>query len=206
MTLQNILWLGGSPCSGKSSIAAMLAERHNLVTYQCDYHFGEHQERATPTEHPAYYRLKSMSWDDIWMRPVAALVADEIAIYREEFGMILDDLRVLPTNRPILAEGAALLPEFVLPVMRGPAAAIWVVPTPEFQLKQYRQRPWIQGILNECRDPDQAFQNWMDRDSAYGQVALQQAEAAGLTSLVVDGRRSIEENAALVEAHFGLAG
>ena len=96
------------------------------------------------------------------MRPVGELVADEIAIYREEFGMILDDLRALPADRPILAEGAVLLPEFVIPVMSDPRAAVWVVPTPDFQLKQYHQRPWIQGILKKCRDPDQAFRNWMD--------------------------------------------
>ncbi|MFC1960494.1 hypothetical protein ACFLYO_07280 [Chloroflexota bacterium] len=206
MVLKHVLWLGGSPCSGKSSIAELLTERHKFAYYKCDDHFEAHQKRATPPDHPAFYKLNTMTWDDLWMRPVAEQLADEIAIYRESFGMILDDLREFPPEQLILAEGCALLPEFVAPLLSSPSSAIWVVPTPEFQVAHYRQRPWIQHILHECRDPAQAFQNWMDRDIGYGQTILQQAAAAGFNTIVVDGQQSISKNAALVEAHFGLSG
>lgn len=200
--LAHVLWMGGSPCSGKSSMAALLCERYDLAYYQCDAHFDAHQQAATPADHPRLHALGGMTWDAIWMRPVAAQVADELVIYREEFGLILDDLRALPPDRPILAEGAALLPELVAPLA---GAGVWVVPTPDFQLAQYRQREWIHGILAQCADPDQAFHNWMARDAGFAEVVTAQATARDLPVIMVDGRATIAENAAAAAAYLGLA-
>ena len=37
--LDHVTWIGGSPCSGKSTIAALLADRHGLRRYDCDAAF-----------------------------------------------------------------------------------------------------------------------------------------------------------------------
>lgn len=200
--LAHVLWMGGSPCSGKSSMAALLCERYDLAYYQCDAHFDAHQQAATSVDHPRLHALGGMTWDAIWMRPVAEQVADELAIYREEFGLIVDDLRALPPDRPVLAEGAALLPELVRP---HSGMGVWVVPTPDFQLAQYRQREWIHGILDQCSDPDQAFQNWMARDVGFALKVTAQAAARDLPVITVDGRTSIVANADTAAQHLGLA-
>jgi hypothetical protein len=199
------LWMGGSPCSGKSSIAALLAERYALAVYECDAHFDEHQRRATPQAQPRLHRLGGMTWDEIWMRPVDEQVADELAIYREQFPLILDDLRALPADRPVLVEGAALLPDLVAAVCPDPTRAIWIVPTPEFQWAHYSRRGFIQDILAESADPQQAFANWMARDVGFAETVAAQAWARGYPVISVDGRASLEENAAAVAAHYGLA-
>jgi 2-phosphoglycerate kinase len=199
------LWMGGSPCSGKSSIATLLAERYDLALYPCDAHFDEHQRRATPQAQPRLHRLGGMTWDEIWMRPVDEQVADEFAIYREQFPMILDDLRALPTDRPVLVEGAALLPELVAAACPDPARAIWIVPTPEFQWAHYSRRGFIQGILAACSSPQQAFANWMERDIRFGEAVAQDARARGYRVISVDGHASIAQNAAAAAAHCGLA-
>lgn len=37
---QDIYWIGGSPCSGKSTIAEILAEKHDFTVFKCDdFHF-----------------------------------------------------------------------------------------------------------------------------------------------------------------------
>ena len=90
------------------------------------------------------------------MRSVAEQVAHELAIYREQFPMIVADLLALPTDKPVVVEGAALLPELVVAVMAQPNQAFYVVPTPDFQYHTYEKRPWIGGILDQCRDPKQA--------------------------------------------------
>lgn len=207
--LSHVLWIGGSPCSGKSSICEILAGRHNLQTYHCDALFDAHLQRATRADSPAFHQLQAllsgpMSWDNIWMRPVDVLINHELAIYNEEFAMICDDLLAMPNDRPIIAEGAALLPERVAPLLSAPHQAIWIVPTPAFQLEHYSQRPWIRDILQTCTDPDQAFQNWMARDAGFAQTVIKQAETHALTTMIVDGQRTIAENTAFVEAHFNL--
>ncbi|MCA9921061.1 MAG: hypothetical protein KC421_01750 [Anaerolineales bacterium] len=211
-TPYHIYWLGGSPCSGKSSIAQILAERYDLLVYSCDGRFNHHRSLATPTDQPALHHLGQMSWNDIWMRPVAAQVHSVIEVYREEFPMILADLRTLPSDRPILVEGAALLPELVAQQLQGgqtttsatPSAGVYLIPTPAFQHKLYAQRDWIHGILAQCADPQQAFANWMARDVGFGQWVAETAVSRDFPVIHVDGNQTIAQNAVQVAAHFQL--
>jgi hypothetical protein len=139
------------------------------------------------------------------MRPVAVQVAAELAAYREEFGLILDDLRQLSHDRAILVEGCALLPELV--VSLAPAAhALWFVPTPAFQRKHYAQRGFIQEILAQCRDPQTAWANWMQRDEQFGRTIAADAGARGYAVAWIDGARSTEELTAMVAKQWGLGG
>lgn len=201
--LAHVYWIGGSPCSGKSSIVELLAKEQKTAVYHCDDHFDQHLKLTTAKVQPEFYRVRNMSWDDLWMRPVAEQVTHELAIYREQFPMILADLLKMPRNRPILVEGAALLPELMTKVLQKPNQAFYVVPTLEFQRRTYAKRPWIHGILKQCRDPEQAFENWMARDVAFGKYVAETAVSLNYPVIFVDGSRSIAENSAKVARHFG---
>jgi hypothetical protein len=202
--VDHIFWIGGSPCSGKSSIARILSDRYGLQMYSCDDMYEPHLKRAVPGKHNHMSRASFMTWDEVWMNPVEYLVERELAFYREEFELIAEDLRAMPTNTPVCAEGAALLPECVAPLLTGAHQAIWVLPTEQFQREQYARREWIQGILAQCSAPDQAWANWMERDAGFARRVAQQAARLGLRVLEVDGTHSIEDNVQLVATHFGL--
>lgn len=204
--LAHVLWLGGSPCSGKSSIAEMLAEKYGLHVYKCDDAFWEHAKRVDPVAHPTFHRLTHMTWDEIWVRPVAVQIADELACYREQFGMIVDDLLALPRSTPIIAEGAALLPDLVSDILSDRSRAVWVIPTEPFQREHYtpERRPFVNDILAHCQNPTQAFANWMDRDVGFAKRITQQAQALDLKVLTVDGQRTVEQNAKIVAQYLEL--
>ena len=200
----HVYWLGGSPCSGKSSVAEILVERFGLTYYKCDDAFDRHAQQVTAVSHPTFHKITNMNWNDIWMRPVATQVAEEIEIYREELDMILADLAKMGTSKPILAEGAALMPEIVMPLISSPNQAAWMVPTETFQRETYAKRPWIQGILKNCEQPDIAFRNWMDRDVAFAQCVVDETAVSNLKLFTTDGTRSIAETAGLLAKHYGL--
>ena len=201
--LAHVFWMGGSPCSGKSSIAELLSRRHELQYYQCDGAFAEHGRRVSALGQPTFHKLLSMTWDEIWTRPVDLQLSEEIAIYREEFAMILDDLLALPTSPPILAEGTALLPDCVNDVLVNHNQAMWIVPSESFQREHYPDRGgWVQDILRQCADPDLAFRNWMDRDVAFARWVTGKAAELGLRLLEVNGERTITENAQTVAQHL----
>ena len=203
--LSHALWIGGSPCSGKSSIVERLSERHAFRSYRVDDAFGAHAARATADAQPHLYRVARMSWDEIWGRPVQVLLEDEIAVYREEWAMVVDDLLAQPDDLPVIAEGAALLPELVHEVLSERRHAIWIVPTEAFQRETYAQRgAWVDEILSQCTQPEQALESWMARDAAYARWVQREAWRLDLEVRVVHGRRSIDENAAGVGARFGL--
>jgi hypothetical protein len=203
--LAHVYWIGGSPCSGKSSIVEHLSAWHSVRSYRADDAFPAHAAQATADAQPQLYRVARMSWDEIWGRPVEVLLQDEIAVYHEEWPMVVEDLLALPDDLPVVAEGAALLPARVQDLLPDPRHAIWIVPTEAFQRGRYARRgAWVDEILAQCTAPEQAFEHWMARDAAYARWVSREARQRGLRVLTVSGARSIEENAAIVDAHFAL--
>ena len=196
--------LGGSPCSGKSTVAARLVARYGLQVYKVDDYQEAHMAHCT-SEQPTMFRYATMRWDDIWMQPVAQQVDDEFAFYRERFTFILQDLAQMDPARPTLLEGVALLPALMRQCGVDPARVLYMVPTASFQLQHYGQRQWIHDILAQCDDPAQAFANWMARDQQFGREVLRQARACGFPTMVVDGGRSLDVTTAGVASMFGLA-
>jgi hypothetical protein len=200
--LAHVHWLGGSPCAGKSSVADALTIKYGCQLYRCDDAFERHASIITAERQPIFSALSSLSGDALWMRPQDQQIADEISLYKEEFELILADLLARPNTMPILAEGNALLPDLVAPLLTSSQQAFWMVPTPEFQMKYYAQRTWAKEIVAGCTNPEQAFANWMQRDISFAAYVVQEALEQGLPWLQVDGQLSLEENIEQIEQHF----
>lgn len=189
---EQIRWIGGSPCAGKSSISEVLARLYSFQLYHCDAALERHQQAITAEAQPTMHRLIQMSWDALWTRPVARQVAEEQAFYAEEFPFILRDLAVAAAT-PMIVEGTALLPELIAPLLDHPRQAIWLVPTPTFQVDHYRQRPWVAPLLEHCTDPVQAFSNWMARDVQFADMVEARCNQRGLRVLRIDGTQTITD-------------
>lgn len=203
--LEHVYWLGGSPCAGKSSIGAMLADRFDLDLYRVDEAFEVHAQRFDPVLHPTLTRWSGSSWDQRWMQPIDRLLQDVISCYREHFTLVLDDILSMPTHKPLLVEGTALLPKQVAGVLADRDHAIWMVATADFQIRHYSKREWIHKILAQCDNSEEAFKNWMARDSRFARWVAAEVNTLGLEMLEVGGQRSLEENAMSVAAHFQLS-
>jgi len=204
--LEHVLWLGGSPCSGKSTATDALAARHGLQVYHCDAEFERHAREANEREHPTFRRIGAMTPEEIFLRPLAEMVRDAIELCREEFGMIEADLAALPHWPPVVAEGTALLPECVAALPHRPARAAWMVPTEPFQREHYARRPWAVALVGGLSDPSRAFDLWMGRDAAVARHVSRRATALGFEALEVDGTLTLEDSLAWVERRLGLSG
>jgi 2-phosphoglycerate kinase len=199
--LAHVYWIGGSPCSGKSSIASILAETYGLVLYRTDDAYVRHEKTVTPQCQPIFHKLTHYTSEELWMRPVERQAREEIALYREEFPLILEEILALPKSEPVLVEGAALLPECVVPLLSDMRNAIWLIPTAEFQQYHYERRAWAREVVRACTQPEQAFQNWMQRDIQFARLIYQEAQDRRMYVLEVDGTRSLAENTAFVEQY-----
>jgi adenylate kinase family enzyme len=203
--LPQMYLLGGSPCSGKSSVAAELANQYPLCIYKVDDHQENHLTRSRPDSHPVMSWYAKMDWQAIFSQPVIKQVEDVLAFNRERFPMILEDVRKLEADLPLVVEGAALLPELANQISIRPRNAVYLIPTKEFQIANYAQRTWIKAILKECRQSDLAFENWMERDYLYGQEIERQAKFYGYPTITVDGRIPIIKQSEYVANSFGLS-
>ena len=83
--LSNAYILSGSPCSGKSTMAEMLAGEFDFPYYKVDDHELAHMKRSHPERHPTMTEFSQRDWNEIWSRPVDIQVAEELAFYRERF-------------------------------------------------------------------------------------------------------------------------
>jgi len=202
--LPHALWVGGSPCAGRDTLAATLTGRHGLARYHCDAALTAHVRRAAPLAYPIMHKLTNTPWNDLWMRPVEVMIREELAFYREEFPLVLADLRHFPDAAPVIAEGTALLPELVAPHLTAPHRAVWLVPSADFQRAHDARRPWIHDILRQCDDPTQAFANWMRRDIGFADTVERHAKERRLQVLRIDGALDVEALATTVERWFRL--
>lgn len=196
--LSRVWWVGGSPCAGKSTVTARLAEQYGLALYHCDEALDAHLRRSTPAAYPLLHKPMTTPWDELWMRPVPVQIREELAFYREEFPLIVDDLCRFSRDAPCIAEGTALLPELVAPLLSRPHQGLWLIPSAHFQRERYAQRAWIHDILRQCENPTRAFDNWMARDSGFAEEVMHTAEECQLRVLRVDGTQGLESMAALV--------
>lgn len=202
--LATAYFIGGSPCSGKSSIAGVLAEKCNLSYYNIDSYSEQHVKQSNPEKQPVMYNFSTLTWDEIWMRSINEQVDEEFEFYRERFPMILSDLITFDADKPVILEGAALLPELINKLNIDKRRVIYMVPSKEFQVKYYSEREFKNAILAQCKYPDQAFTNWMERDHRFGKQVVHDAKKLGMRVIHVEGKRSLEENYELVKEHFGL--
>ena len=200
--LENIFWLGGSPCAGKSSISQILENSFDINVYRVDAAFENHRKKFEHSLHPTLCDWESSSWNGRWMQPIDKLVQDVINCYREHFSLIIEDVFVFPTDKPLLVEGTALMPREVSQVLSKRDNAIWLIPTSDFQKEKYSQREWVYEILKQCDNQTEAFYNWMERDIAFADFVRNEAEKFYLKWLLVDGSKTIEKNAAIIAEHF----
>ena len=105
----NVYWIGGSPCCGKSSVAEVLVDRFGLNYYKCDDHFDSHLKRCEAQGLPISSLLRSVTHEYIFMRSHEENVDLVFAIFAEEFKCVLEDIAAMP--RPLIVEGCVLLPE-----------------------------------------------------------------------------------------------
>lgn len=197
-------FIGGSPCSGKSTVAGMLSDRYGLPYYPIDDYQQAHLDRCRPDRQPVMHKLATMDWETMWMRPVARQVAELFDFYRERFDMIVVDLAEMGWQRPFLVEGVALLPALLARYRVLPSRALFLIPTEDFQREHYEKRPWVDGILQSCSDPAQAFANWMQRDHQFGQEIARRAARHSYPVEIVDGSVTAATVAVQVARHFDL--
>jgi len=200
----NVYVIGGSPCSGKSTIAEKIAAEFNFQYFKVDDYDRMHLEQADSEKHQVMYSYSKMSWNEIWLRPVGFQVQEEFDFYYELFEMIEVELQKFDLSAPIIMEGAACLPDLMKNNGFAPRKVISMVPTKAFQLHHYQQRPWISHILKNCNDPEQAFANWMERDHLFGKEILKQAKKFDFETILVDGKVGLETQYDRVIMYFGL--
>ena len=195
--LEHVLWIGGSVCAGKTSIARLLGARYSVPVYHFDQYERDHIARG----HQSASVL--MTPDELWLRPTPEQLAERtIASWTRRFPFVVEDLLSLPADGPIVAEGAGFFPEVISPILSNPHQAIWLVASPSFlPAMRFARGMGLPGLTS---DPKRVTENIVARDLLMAYHIRRSAAERGLPVVEVDGRRSLEEVAQIVEDCFDL--
>lgn len=108
--LQNVYFVSGGACGGKTTITKYLAQKYDMVLYNWDEHFPEYQQLADPVYQPALSQRAAMAldWEEYFMRP-AEQFSDWIgATFEEQTGMVVADLirvSAMVANKKVIVDG-----------------------------------------------------------------------------------------------------
>ncbi len=122
---KNTYWIGGSPCSGKSTIAEKLVQEFGCDYYKCDDHLKRYMKLSATMGKPTIGKMSALSIDETWLRYVDEQVENEFKFYEEAFEIVMNDIDKLPSA--------------------------------EFQVEKYKERPGVSHYLRECSDSQTAF-------------------------------------------------
>ncbi|MDL2280994.1 hypothetical protein LJC10_03965 [Selenomonadales bacterium OttesenSCG-928-I06] len=197
--MKDIYFLGGSPCSGKSTFAEMIAEKYDMYYFKIDDYLDKYTELGAKDDIALIKKLQMMTIDEMWLRDPRKQSLDEVVFYQEIFNYIMYDLDKLPKDKKIITEGAALMPCLMCEHEVDTSKYICIVPEREFQIEKYSKREWVDDYLSSSSDKQKAFENWMERDILFAQYVLRDCQRYGYESLIVDDSKSLAENFKVVE-------
>lgn len=202
--LAHVLWIGGSPHAGKTTLSRLLAGKYDLKIYNLDWHLvRKHRFRPGGTL-PGWGDL---SMDQRWLVPSPGELAErDISSWTARSRLVIEDLLELPRTRTIVAEGPGVFPWWTAPLLTTERQAIFLVADPRWRARAYarRNRDAPAGSsAGRTSDPARAAANIAARDALMADRIRRSCEELGLRWEAVDGSRDLDDSVVLLEEHFG---
>lgn len=201
-----IYWIGGSPCSGKSSIAEIISEKNDFYYYKCDDYLEHYIDIGSKINIPIMKIFKKMDINETWLeRNIEEQVIDEIEFYYEAYKIIEKEIIKLNIDKKdVIVEGAAIMPENIMKARINIKNYVCIIPTKEFQLEKFKERKWVKYYLAECENPEKAFQNWMERDIKFAEIMGKKAQEYNMKLIVENGKKTINERYKEIASYWHL--
>ena len=201
---KNVFFLLGCPCSGKTTVGKMLAEKYGMYYVSGDDRRFIYYQRAEANQH----KYMTMDTSDFWNWPLEEMIAWEKGVIAEQTPMILEDLgKLSDEHQYVLFEGMVDMnylkkvvpPEQIiyLTVDRATCERVF--------FERFDHSVMVEAILNEegVSESEKTRRIEMRRLAAVN-AFYEKAEEYGFQSFSRDNMQSPEETLSMVEKYWKL--
>ena len=203
--LKNVYFIAGTPCGGKTTISRELAKRHRLLVYDIDEQFARHQKISNPAFQPSMNQTFPNA-DAFFGRTVEEYKKWLVDNTREQLDFVLLDLIRLSQNQTVLCD-CHLTTEEADKVTEA-SRIVFLIKEPSHLVDDYCSRPDHQGFrdfINGASDTEKAKAVCNATLKSLNEKRYNDIKNSGYYWIERTARSTVEETAAKVERHFGLA-
>lgn len=202
--LKNVYFITGTPCGGKSTISKELAKRHNLMVYDIDGQFPNHQQISNPDFQPSMNKVFKDA-DEFFGRTVEEYKRWLLDNTREQLDFVLLDLIRLSQNQIVLCDCHLTMEE--ADKLTEPSRIVFLVKEPSKLVEDYCNRPDHQGFsdfINSASDVAKAKTVVNTTLKSLNQKHYEAIKASKYFWLERDENSTVDKTTRKVAQHFSL--
>ena len=202
--LKNVYFITGTPCGGKTTVSRMLAKRHNILVYDVDEQFENHQKISNPVFQPSMNKVFKDA-DAFFGRSVTEYKKWLMENTREQLDFVLLDLIRLSQNQIVLCDCHLTVEE--AEKLTDSSRIVFLIKEPSNLIDDYCHRPDHQGFngfINSASDPEGAKARCNETLKSLNEKRYQDIKDSLYYWIERTPKSTIDETLEKVERHFGL--
>lgn len=202
--LKNVYFITGTPCGGKTTVSRMLAKRHNILVYDVDEQFENHQKISNPVFQPSMNKVFKDA-DAFFGRSVTEYKKWLTENAREQLDFVLLDLIRLSQNQIVLCDCHLTVEE--AEKLTDSSRIVFLIKEPSNLIDDYCHRPDHQGFngfINSASDPEGAKARCNETLKSLNEKRYQDIKDSLYYWIERTPESTIDETLEKVERHFGL--
>lgn len=202
--LRNVYFITGTPCGGKTTISRELAKRHNLLVYDIDEQFANHQKISNDAFQPSMNKVFKDA-DEFFGRTVAEYKEWLINNTREQLDFVLLDLIRLSQNQIVLCDCHLTVEE--AEKYTESSRIVFLIKEPSNLVEDYCNRPDHQGFsdfINSASDIEKAKAICNETLKTLNEKRCNDIKGSNYLWIERTENSTVDETVKKVEQHFGL--
>jgi hypothetical protein len=204
--LEQVYWVSGTACSGKTTVARALAEKFELGLYNADEMYAQHMTMASPEYQPSMCRQfpDLRSW---FCQPLDEYSKGLDTNLREALDMVIIDAICLSRERPLVVEGS-FSPKWLQHIAPSQRFA-FMYARPELVRRDFFAREDKQDVLaaiNALPDGERVREHVLNVVEHSARQWIETALQCGVQMFERTDHVAVAERVTLLARHFGLKG
>lgn len=201
--LKNVYFITGTPCGGKTTISRELAKRHNLLVYDIDEQFANHQKISNFAFQPFMNKVFKDA-DEFLNRTVEEYKEWLINSTREQLDFVLLDLIRLSQNKIVLCDCHLTVEE--AEKYTEASRIVFLIKEPSNLIEDYCNRSDHRGFsdfINSASDIEKAKETCNVTLKTLNEKRCNDIKDSNYLWIERTENSIIEETVRKVEQHFG---